>query len=95
MQDERDTMLKAAKEAATLGADGKLTSDSEMAERLINLQNGNIDAAIDELEQRGSKAQASDGKRVTSLRESRRRPHRVPRESSAKSGHKRKRRQKM
>lgn len=88
-------MLKAAKKAATLGTDGKLTSDTEMAERLINLQDGNIDAAINELEQRGSKVQASDSKRVTSLRESRRKPHKVPRESSAKSGHKRKRRQKL
>lgn len=95
VQEERDTMLKAAKKTASLGADGKLTSDTEMAERLINLQNGNIDAAIDELEQRGSKAQASNGKRMTSLRESRRKPHKVRRESSAKSGHKRKRRQKL
>lgn len=95
MQEERDTMLKAAEKAATLGADGKLTSDTEMAEQLINLQNGNIDAAIVELKQRGSKAQTSDGKRVTSLRESRRKPHKVPRESGTKTGHKRKRRQKL
>ena len=92
MQDERDTMLKAAKTASTLGADGKLIPDSEMAERLINLQNGNIDAAIDELEQRGNNVLSSDSKRVTSLREGRRKPQKAPRESSSKSGQKRKRR---
>ena len=88
-------MLKAAKNATTLGADGKLIADSEMAERLVNLQNGNIDAAVDELEQRSSKPGGSDGKRVTSLREGRRKPHKIARESNAKSGHKRKRRQKL
>lgn len=87
-------MLKAATKATNLGADGKLIPDSEMAERLIDLQNGNRDAAIDELEQKNSKRRISDGKRVTSLREGRRKPHKTPRDSSFKSGQKRKRRQK-
>lgn len=87
-------MLKAAKKATTLGADGKLIPDSEMAERLANLQNSNIDAAVDELQQRGTEPRVSDGKRVTSLREGRRKPHKTPKEGTSKSGHKRKRRQK-
>ena len=88
-------MLKAAKKATTLGADGKLIPDSEMAERLAHLQNGSINAAIDEPEQRGSKSRVSDGKVVTSLREGRKKSHKHPRESRSKSGHKRKRRQKL
>ena len=88
-------MLQAAKKAVTLGANGTLIPDSEMAEQLVNLQNGNIDAAVDELGQGGSKSCISGGKRVTSLREGRRKPHKTPRESSSKSGQKRKRRQKL
>ena len=94
VQEERDTMLKAAKKASTLGVDGKLIPDSEMAQRLVNLQNGNIDAATDELEQKDN-IQASDGKRVKSLRESKSKQHKVARESSVKPGHKRKRKGKL
>lgn len=89
LQDERDAILKAAKKSATLGVDGKLIPDEEMADRLTHLQDS--DADIDQPEH---KVQGSHGRRVKSLRENRSKPHKVARESSSKSGHKRKRKQK-
>ena len=82
-------MLKAAKKTATLGVDGKLIPDEEMGDRLTHLQDGEGDT-----EQLEEKMQRSNGKRVKSLREPRSKPHKIARESSSKSGHKRKQKQK-
>ncbi|KAL3137397.1 hypothetical protein ABBQ32_006920 [Trebouxia sp. C0010 RCD-2024] len=89
LQDERDALLKAARKAATLGVDGKLIPDEEMADRLTHLHDGEAD-----IEQLEHKVQGSNGKRVKSLREARSKPHKVAREISFKSAHKRKRKQK-
>lgn len=81
-------MLKAAKQAASLGSEGKLIPDTDMAEQLASFRNSEAD-----LVQPDGKSQkrSHDGKRVKSLREGRTKPHRHVKESN--SVHKRKRKQ--
>jgi len=87
-------MLRAAKSAAALGADGKGISDTGMADQLSNLQNGEPSGQQSE-QAVGRKGRMSEGKHVKSMRESRSKPHRTGKDHSSisKSGHKRKRKQ--
>jgi len=83
-------MLKAARKAALLGAEGKSMPDTEMAEQLPNVQSG--EAVRQKSDQvNGRKGRMAEGKHVSSMREGRSKPHKTRKDSSSKSGHKRKR----
>ena len=85
-------MLKAARKAALAGAEGKAIPDTEMAEQLPNVQSS--EAARQKSEQvNGRKGRMAEGKHVSSMREGRSKPHKTRKDSSSKSGHKRKRKQ--
>ena len=88
LQDEREAMLKAAKKSASLGTDGKSIPDSELAEHLSNLQNGQAD--VEQLQHVSSKLKGRESKHMKSLREGKVPVHKAAREGS---GHKRKRKQ--
>ncbi len=83
-------MLKAARKAALLGVDGKAVSDTEMAEQLPNVQSGEATGQQSD-RVNGRKGRMAEGKHVSSMREGRSKPHRTGKDSSSKSGHKRKR----
>ncbi|DBA92455.1 hypothetical protein WJX77_001854 [Trebouxia sp. C0004] len=90
LQEQRETMLKAARKAALLGAAGKAIPDTEMAEQIPNIQRS--DATEQQSDQvNGRKGRMAEGQQVFSMRESRNKPHRTGKDSSSKSGHKRKR----
>lgn len=83
-------MLKAARKAALAGAEGKAVSVTEMAEQHPNVQSS--EAARQKSEQvNGRKGRMAEGKHVSSMREGRSKPHNTRKDSSSKSGHKRKR----
>ncbi|DBA81136.1 TPA: hypothetical protein ACH3X2_007105 [Trebouxia sp. C0005] len=91
LQEQRETMLKAARKAALLGAEGKAIPDTEEAEQLPNVQR--CEATGQQSDQlNGRKGRMAEGKHVSSMREGRSKPHRTGKDSSSKSGHKRKRR---
>jgi len=81
-------MLKAARKAALLGAEGKAIPDTEMAEQLTNVQSS--EATGQQSDQvNGRQGRMAEGKHVSSMREGRSKPHRTRKDSSSKSGHKR------
>jgi hypothetical protein len=83
-------MLKAARKAALLGAEGKAIPDTEMAEQLPNVQKS--EATGQQSDQvNGRKGRMAEGKHVSSMREGRSKPHKTRKDSSSTSGHKRKR----
>ena len=92
MQEEHDIMLKAAKKAASLGSEGRLIPDTEMAEELTNLRDSEATIGQPEQPLNGRKGRVSEGRRVTSMREGHRKAHKAGRDNGGKSGHKRKRR---
>lgn len=90
LQEQRESMLKTARNAALVGAEGKANSDTEMAEQHPNVQSS--EATGQQSDQvNGRKGRMAEGKHVSSMREGRSKPHRTGKDSSSKSGHKRKR----
>ena len=87
LQDEREAALTAARKIASLGADGKVIPDSDMAEQLTNLQCNEDD--VDHIEKK------RPGRRIKSLREGMRegrsKPHQAELDNTSKSVRKRKR----
>ena len=83
-------MLKAAKKGALLGAEGKAVPDTETAEQVPSVQSS--EATGQQSDQvNGRRGRMAEGKHVSSMREGRSKPHRTGKDSSSKSGHKRKR----
>lgn len=83
--------MKAAKQTASLGKDGKQIADTDMAEQLRNLQHSEAD--IEQHDHKRSATLNSDRNHTKSLREGRSKPHKTVRDSNSKTGHKRKRKQ--
>lgn len=90
LQEQRETMMKAARKAALLGVEGKAVTDKEMAKQLPNVQSSESTGQQSD-QVNGRKGRMAERKHVSSMREGRSKHHKTRKDSSSKSGHKRKR----